>query len=229
MLPYRDAGAVESAVQALRELPPIVTSWEVERLRAEIVLAQRGERFVLQGGDCAETLADCNAEAIASKLKILLQMSLVLVHGSMKPVVRVGRFAGQYAKPRSSATETRDVNGVAATLPSYFGDLFNGPRFESAEREPDPSRMVKGYHHAAMTLNFVRALVDGGFADMHHPEYWDLSFFRHASLPPERRDEYERMTRSLAEGLRFVEVLGGRTVDDLARADFFTCNEGLTL
>lgn len=228
-MPYRDAGAVEGAVRVLRGLPPIVTSWEVERLRGEIAQAQRGERFLLQGGDCAETLADCNAEAIASKLKILLQMSLVLIHGSMKPVIRVGRFAGQYAKPRSSGTETRTVNGVSATLPSYFGDLFNGPGFDAMEREPDPMRMVRGYHHAAMTLNFVRALVAGGFADLHHPEYWDLSFFTHASLPPERRGEYERMTRNLADGLRFMEVLGERTVDDLARAEFYTSHEGLNL
>lgn len=229
MLPYGDGAAVADAVKSLRALPPIVTSWEVERLRAGVAAAQRGERFILQGGDCAETLADCNAEVITSKLKILLQMSLVLVHGSMKPVIRVGRFAGQYAKPRSSATETRVVNGVAVTLPSYFGDLFNAPGFSAGEREPDPARMVRGYTHSAMTLNFVRALVDGGFADMHHPEYWDLSFFRNASLPPERRGEYERMTRNLADGLRFMEVLGERALDDLARAEFFTSHEGLNL
>jgi 3-deoxy-7-phosphoheptulonate synthase len=226
---YRDLGAVEAAAGTLRALPPLVTSWEVERLRTQIAAAQRGERFVLQGGDCAETLAECRAEAIASKLKILLQMSLVLVHGSMRPVIRVGRFAGQYAKPRSSPTETRVVNGEAVTLPSYCGDLFNSPGFSAEEREADASRMVEGYTHSAMTVNFVRALVDGGFADLHHPEYWDLSFFKHASLSGEVRSEYERMTRNLADGLRFMEVLGERAVDDIARAEFFTSHEGLNL
>ena len=108
---YDDLAAVDAAVKDLRRLPPLVTSWEIERLRSLIAEAQEGKRFVLQGGDCAETLADCRAETITNKLKILLQMSLVLVHGVKKPVVRIGRFAGQYAKPRSSATETREVNG----------------------------------------------------------------------------------------------------------------------
>lgn len=229
VMEYRDGAGVVEAVRTLKALPPIVTSWEIERLRSEIVAAQKGERFVLQGGDCAERFADCNAVAITSKLKILLQMSLVLVHGSMKPVTRIGRFAGQYAKPRTSATETREVGGVSKTLPSYFGELFNGPGFDATEREPDPARLVYGYTHSAMTLNFVRALVDGGFADLHHPEYWDLSFIRQASLPRERREEYERMTRTLADGLKFVEVLGERSVDELSRAEFFTSHEGLNL
>jgi 3-deoxy-7-phosphoheptulonate synthase len=229
VMEYRDVAGVDEAVRTLRALPPIVTSWEIERLRSEIVAAQKGERFVLQGGDCAERFADCNAVAITSKLKILLQMSLVLVHGSMKPVTRIGRFAGQYAKPRTSATETREVGGVSKTLPSYFGELFNGPGFDATEREPDPARLVYGYTHSAMTLNFVRALVDGGFADLHHPEYWDLSFIRQASLPRERREEYERMTRTLADGLKFVEVLGERSVDELSRAEFYTSHEGLNL
>jgi 3-deoxy-7-phosphoheptulonate synthase len=147
----------------------------------------------------------------------------------MKPVVRIGRFAGQYAKPRSKATETRDVGGSACTLPSYFGDLINGPDFTEKARTPDPWQMVRGYKHAAMTLNFIRSLVDGGFADLHHPEYWDLSFFRKGLLTGELRAEYERMTRNLADGLRFMEALGERTVDDLTRVEFFTSHEGLHL
>ena len=131
---YDDPGAVDAAVKELRRLPPLVTSWEIERLRSLIAEAQEGKRFVLQGGDCAETLADCRAETITNKLKILLQMSLVLVHGLKKPVVRIGRFAGQYAKPRSSATETREVHGQKVTLPSYFGDLFNSADFTAAAR-----------------------------------------------------------------------------------------------
>ena len=226
---YPDAARLASAVRQLRELPPLVTSWEIERLKREIAEAQEGKRFILQGGDCAETLDDCRPDVITNKLKILLQMSLVLVYGGKKPVTRVGRFAGQYAKPRSSATETIAVDGAPITLPSYFGDLVNRPAFTPEDRTPDPSLMVRAYKHSALTLNFIRALVDGGFADLHHPEYWDLRFFTHASLSPGQRGEYERMTRTLSDGLRFMEALGERTVDDLTRVDFFTSHEGLSL
>ncbi len=226
---YPDAGAVAGAVEALRQLPPLVTSWEIERLRKEIGEAQEGKRFILQGGDCAEMLAECTSEAITSKLKILLQMSLVLVYGGKRPVTRVGRFAGQYAKPRSSAAETMRVDGKDVTLPSYFGDLFNGVAFTAEARRPDPYQMVRAYKHSALTLNFIRALTDGGFADLHHPEYWDLRFFTHASLSEGLRGEYERMKSTLANGLRFMEALGERTVDDLTRVEFFTSHEGLSL
>lgn len=222
---YPDRAAVDTAVTRLRELPPLVTSGEIERLRSLIAEAQEGKRFLLQGGDCAETLADCRPDVIAAKLKILLQMSLVLVHGLRKPVIRVGRFAGQYAKPRSSPVETRE--GV--TLPSYFGDLVNRAEFTDTARAPDPHHMVTGYQHAAMTLNFVRSLIDGGFADIHHPEYWDLRFMEHAKLPAELRAQYQAMTKGLSEALRFMEILGERTVDDLTRVEFFTSHEGLNL
>lgn len=226
---YPDPAALAAASAQLRDLPPLVTSWEIERLKKEIAQAQVGERFILQGGDCAETLDDCRSEVIANKLKILLQMSMVLVYGGKKPVTRIGRFAGQYAKPRSSATETATVNGAPATLPSYFGDLVNRPAFTPEARTPDPQLMVRAYKHSALTLNFIRALVDGGFADLHHPEYWDLRFSTHATLSPAQRAEYERMTRTLADGLRFMEALGERTVDDLTRVEFFTSHEGLSL
>jgi 3-deoxy-7-phosphoheptulonate synthase len=258
---YPDAAAVEAAVGKLRSLPPLVTSWEIERLKGVLAEAQEGKRFVLQGGDCAETLADCRPESITNKLKILLQMSLVLVHGLKKPVVRIGRFAGQYAKPRSSATESRHAGtearrhaveegsgsslansqqpaanspdgagrGSMVTLPSYFGDLVNSVEFTEEARRPDPRMMVRAYQHAAMTLNFIRALVEGGFADLHHPEYWDLSFFSHASLSPEMRAEYRQMTSNLADGLRFMEALGEQRVEELTRVEFFTSHEGLNL
>lgn len=222
---YADREAVDRAVAKLRGFPPLVTSFEVERLKSLIAQAQEGKRFLLQGGDCAETLADCTPGVIANKLKILLQMSLVLVHGMKKPVIRVGRFAGQYAKPRSSHTETRD--GV--TLPSYFGDLVNGWAFNETARTPDPHLMVRGYQHAAVTLNFVRSLIDSGFADLHHPEYWDLRFLDHASLPEALRADYTRMSRQLADALQFMEALGDKTVDDLTRVEFFTSHEGLNL
>jgi 3-deoxy-7-phosphoheptulonate synthase len=226
---YADRAKVERVVARLRTLPPLVTSWEIERLKGMIAEAQEGKRFLLQGGDCAERIEDCRPESVTAKLKILLQMSVVLIYAGKKPVIRVGRFAGQYAKPRSSPTETRTVGGREVTLPSYYGDLVNRAGFSEAERTPDPERMLEGYAHAAMTLNFVRALMDGGFADIHHPEYWDLGFMAHAGLPPEIRGEYQEMTRRLAEGLKFMEAIGERSVDQLTRADFFTSHEGLNL
>jgi 3-deoxy-7-phosphoheptulonate synthase len=222
---YPDARALEIAVARLRELPPLVTSWEVERLRTLVADAQAGHRFLLQGGDCAETLADCQQDVIARKLKILLQMSLVLIHGSKQPVIRVGRLAGQYAKPRSNPTEARD--GV--TLPSYFGDLVNRLEFTEAGRVPDPELLVQGYLHAGLTINFVRSLSASGFADLHHPEFWDLAHLQRADLSAELREEYQRMVRQLGEALRFMEALGESTVDDLTRVEFFTSHEGLSL
>jgi 3-deoxy-7-phosphoheptulonate synthase len=218
---YRDAAALARAVDALSQLPPVVVSWEVEALKTQIAAAQRGERFVLQGGDCAESFADCESEQIARKLKILLQMSLVLLHGLKKPVVRVGRFAGQYAKPRSADTETRD--GI--TLPCYRGDLVNRPGFTAEEREPDPELLLRGYERAALTLNFVRALIDGGFADLHHPEYWDLGFVSHSPL----RDEYRQIATSIADSLDFFEAMSGSRVHEASRAPFYASHEALHL
>src|SRR5262245_53774161 len=161
---YTDSAAVQSVISELSRLPPIVVSWEVEALRERLAHAQRGQAFLLQGGDCAETFIDCESDQIAKRLKILLQMSLVLLHGLKKPVIRVGRMAGQYAKPRSADTETRD--GV--TLPSYRGELVNRPEFTAEAREPDPNLLLRGYESAALTLNVVGGLGDSGLADRHH-------------------------------------------------------------
>jgi len=218
---YRDSGALTRVVDELSRLPPIVVSWEVEALRRQIADAQQGRRFLLQGGDCAESFADCESGQIARKLKILLQMSLVLLHGLKKPVIRVGRFAGQYAKPRSADTETRD--GV--TLPSYRGDLVNRPGFSATEREPDPELLLRGYERAALTLNFVRALIDGGFADLHHPEYWDLGFVHHSPL----RDKYRQLVRSISDSLDFFESMSGSRVHEASRAPFYASHEALHL
>jgi 3-deoxy-7-phosphoheptulonate synthase len=222
---YEDPVALEAASAKLRQLPPLVTSWEVERLKRFVAEAQEGKRFLLQGGDCAETLADCQSGIIANKLKILLQMSLVLIHAGKKPVVRVGRLAGQYAKPRSKPTEER--GGVV--LPSYFGDLVNHPEFTPEARRADPFALVEAYHHAAHTLNFVRSLSAAGFADLHHPEYWDLAFLARAGLPADLREEYTQATHKLSEALRFMEALGEGSIDELTRVDFFTSHEGLNL
>jgi 3-deoxy-7-phosphoheptulonate synthase len=218
---YADAHALERAVAALSRLPPLVVSWEIEALRGKLAKAQSGEHFLLQGGDCAESFQDCESDNIARRLKILLQMSLVLLQGLKKPVIRVGRFAGQYAKPRSADTETRD----GLTLPCYRGDNVNRPGFTAAEREPDPELLLRGYERASLTLNFVRALIEGGFADLHHPEYWDLSFLRHAPL----RDEYQRIADSISESLDFFESMSGLRVHAATRGDFYTSHEGLHL
>ena len=218
---YDDPAALARAVVELSELPPLVTTWEVDELRCQLAEAAEGKRFLLQGGDCAETLVDCRAEPITNKLKVLLQMSLVLVHGGQRPVIRVGRFAGQYAKPRSADTETRE--GV--TLPAYRGDLVNHPEFTPAARRPDPQLLLRGYERAALTLNFVRALVDGGFADLHHPEYWDLGFMRHAKL----REDYERIVGAIGDALDFFESLTGQKVGEANRVEFFASHEGLHL
>ncbi len=218
---YPDREALAKVVTRLRSLPPLVTSWEVERLKSLIADAQDGNRFLLQGGDCAETFADCNSSIVTSKLKILLQMSLVLIHGAQRPVIRVGRLAGQYAKPRSKPTETRE--GVE--LRSYLGDLVNRPEFTAEARTPDPNLLLAGYFHAALTLNFTRALSRGGFADLRHPEYFDLTFFERNDLPGVLKEQYAR----IAEGLRFVRALGDDMMDDLVKVEFFTSHEGLNL
>ena len=218
---YTDPVRLERALAELSRLPPIVVSWEVEQLKRQLAEAQRGERFLLQGGDCAESFAECQSEQIAKKLKILLQMSLVLLHGMKKPVIRVGRFAGQYAKPRSTDLETRgDV-----ALPSYRGDVVNRPGFTPEEREPDPELMLRGYERAALTLNFVRALVDGGFADLHHPEYWDLDFVQHSPL----REAYRRIAKSIADSLDFFEALSGGQIHEANQVRFFASHEALLL
>ena len=218
---YRDRDRLARVLGELSRLPPIVVSWEVDQLKDELAAAQRGERFLLQGGDCAEGFADCDSDTIARKLKILLQMSVVLLHGLKKPVIRVGRIAGQFAKPRSADTETR--GGV--TLPSYRGDLVNRAAFTAADREPDPDLLLRGYERAALTLNFVRALVDGGFADMHHPEYWDLGFLQHAKL----RDAYRRIIDSISDSLDFYAAISGSPVHEASQVRFYASHEGLHL
>jgi len=205
----------------LSRLPPIVVSWEIDALKDELAAAQRGERFLLQGGDCAESFSDCDSDTIARKLKILLQMSVVLLHGLKKPVIRVGRIAGQFTKPRSADTETRD--GV--TLPSYRGDLVNRAAFTAVDREPDPELLLRGYERSALTLNFVRALVDGGFADMHHPEYWDLGFLQHAKL----RDAYRKIIDAISDSLDFYAAISGSPVHEASQVRFYSSHEGLHL
>jgi 3-deoxy-7-phosphoheptulonate synthase len=218
---YPDADVLAAALTQLHALPPLVTSLEVLTLKRRLAEAADGRGFLLQGGDCAESFADCNSTIISNRLKVLLQMSLVLVHGLKLPVVRVGRFAGQYAKPRSADVETR----AGESLPSYRGDIVNAPEFNAAARRPDPQRLVEAHSKSALTMNFTRALIDGGFADLHHPEYWDLGWVEHSPL----QDEYRQMVEAIGDSVRFMETLAGEEIGNFSRVDFYTSHEALLL
>lgn len=218
---YRDIPRAEAVMAALARLPPLVTSWEVDALREQLALAGEGKAFILQGGDCAETFDDCRSDVIVTKLKILLQMSVVIISGLKRPVVRVGRMAGQYAKPRSADMETR----TDQSLPSYRGDIINRNAFTAEDREPDPELMLRAYERSGLTLNFIRSLIDGGFADLHHPENWDLDWVSHSPMA----DQYRRTVQTVADGLDFFESLTGKSIDQARRVDFFASHEGLHL
>ena len=218
---YDNPQELAEAIRRLTTLPPLVTAWEVDRLRTQLALAEEGNAFVLQGGDCSESFDDCNSTSILRKLKVLIQMSLVLICGSKKKIVRVGRIAGQYAKPRSTDTEKRgDVE-----LPSYRGDIINQSGFTPAERRNDPQLMLRAYEKSALTINYIRALSEGGFADLHHPENWDLEFVR--NTPGSRR--YQQLLESLSDSIRFMEAVSAGELTQLTRVDFFTSHEGLLL
>jgi 3-deoxy-7-phosphoheptulonate synthase len=200
-------------------MPPLVVPQEIIRLRGLLAEAAMGRRFLLQGGDCAEQFKDCTPDSIEGKLRVLLQMSVALTHGGRKPVVRVGRIAGQFAKPRSKPTEM--IHG--RELPSYRGDLINDLEASESARHPDPERMLGAYFHASATLNHLRALTAGGFADLHHPERWEL--------PGEAGEvpAYRRTLDQVRESLDFLEALGGVQREVLERIDFFTSHEALLL
>jgi 3-deoxy-7-phosphoheptulonate synthase len=169
---WPDAGALDAAVSELATYPPLVFAGECDVLRDRMAAASRGEAFVLQGGDCAETFAGATADNIKNRIKTILQMAAVLTYGASVPVIKVGRMAGQFAKPRSSNTETRE--GV--TLPAYRGDMVNDFEFTQAARHPDPQRLVRAYHASSATLNLVRAFTMGGFADLRHVHDWNRGF-----------------------------------------------------
>ncbi len=218
---YRDRAHLDDVLAQLSQLPPLVTTWDIESLKSQLARAQRGEAFLLQGGDCAESFEECTSDNAVQKLKILLQMSLVMLMGLKKPIIRVGRMAGQYAKPRSADQETRD--GVS--LPSYRGDIINRPAFTAADREPDPTLMLRGYERAGLTLNFVRSLIDGGFADLHHPENWDLAFVSESGAAA----DYHKLVQAVSDSLEFFEAISGEPMHRTHRVEFFTSHEGLHL
>ena len=201
-------------------MPPLVFAGECDELKAKLADVARGKAFLLQGGDCAETFAGITADNIRNKLRVLLQMAVVLTYAASVPVVKVGRLAGQYAKPRSSDLETRD--GV--TLPAYRGDAINGYEFTAEAREHDPSRLVEVYHSSAATLNLVRAFVTGGYADLRQVHTWNTDFVKESSVG----QRYERVANEIERALTFMQAIGADP-DEFHRVDFHTCHEGLLL
>lgn len=218
---YADEAQLTSVLDQLKQNPPLVTSWEIEALREQLAEAASGKRFLLQGGDCAESFDDCKVGFIKNRLKILLQMSIVLIYGLQMPVVRVGRFAGQYAKPRSDSHETR--NGVS--LPTYRGDNINGPEFTQQARNPDPERLVQAYFYSAIQLNLVRALADAGFADLHNADNWNLGF----AVEEPYSQSYKTIIRKIRKALDFAKTVSDHPIGGLGRVTFFTSHEALHL
>jgi len=217
---WPDPAAVQSAAAELRSYPPLVFAGECDLLKDRLAQVARGEAFVLQGGDCAETFAGVTADAIRNKLKTLLQMAAVLTYAGSVPVVKIGRIAGQYGKPRSKDTETRD--GV--TLPAYRGDSVNGFDFTAESRVPDPWRMVRMYHSSAATLNLVRAFTTGGYADLHQVHAWNRDFV--ASSPSGKR--YELLAAEIQRALDFMRACGVDP-EETRTVEFFSSHEGLLL
>ncbi len=217
---YPDRAAVDAAVARLRTMPPLVFAGECDELKDKIAAVSRGESFMLMGGDCAETFAGVTADNVRNKLRVLLQMAVVLTYAASVPVVKVGRIAGQYAKPRSSDLETRE--GV--TLPAYRGDAVNGYDFTADSRVPDPQRLVDVYNSSASTLNLVRAFVTGGYADLRQVHTWNTDFVRESSVG----QRYELVAAEIERALTFMQAIGADP-DEFHRVDFHTCHEGLLL
>ena len=217
---YPDAGAVDATVDRLRGLPPLVFAGECVALKDKIAAVSRGEAFLLQGGDCAETFAEVTADNVRNKLRVLLQMAVVLTYAGSMPVVKLGRLAGQYAKPRSADLETRD--GV--TLPAYRGDAVNAFEFTPQARIPDPSRMLDVYNNSAATLNLVRAFVTGGYADLRQVHAWNNDFIRESPFA----QRYEQMATEIDRALEFMKAIGANP-DEFRGVDFYSSHEALLM
>ena len=216
---WPDAAAVAAASAELATQPPLVFAGEVDILRDRLAVAASGHAFLLQGGDCAETFSGATAEQIRNRVKTVLQMAVVLTYGASMPVIKMGRMAGQFAKPRSSNFETRgDV-----TLPAYRGDIVNGYDFTAESREADPARLVKGYHTAASTLNLIRAFTQGGFADLRQVHSWNQGF---AANPANQR--YEKLAKEIDRAIKFM-IACGADFEALKRTEFYTSHEGLLM
>ncbi|KAJ5892654.1 hypothetical protein N7504_009345 [Penicillium tannophilum] len=218
---YEDTKGVQDALEKLQKLPPLVTTQEINNLKASLRNVALGKAFVLQGGDCAELFDYCNQDMIEAKVKLLLQMSLVLIWGANKPVIRIARIAGQFAKPRSSPTEV--INGVE--MPSFRGDNINGFEADAASRQPDPSRLVSAYFHSAATLNYLRASLSSGLADLHSPLDWGLGHV----ITPSIKEQYSKTVSAVKDALRFMRTVGIDKDRGVETADIFTSHEGLSL
>ncbi|GIH73762.1 class II 3-deoxy-7-phosphoheptulonate synthase [Planobispora longispora] len=217
---WPDRGALEQVVTKLQGLPPLVFAGECDNLKAELAAVTRGEAFVLQGGDCAETFAGATADAVRNKLKTLLQMAIVLTYAAKVPVVKIGRMAGQFAKPRSKGTETR----AGVELPAYRGDMVNGLDFTPEARIPDPERLVQAYHSSAVTLNLIRAFTKGGYADLRQVHAWNQDFV--AESPAGKR--YEQLAREIDQALAFMRACGADP-EEFHTVEFYSSHEALIL
>jgi 3-deoxy-7-phosphoheptulonate synthase len=219
---YLDQEALNAVESQLSNYPPLVFAGEARNLKVKLAAASRGEAFLLQGGDCAESFAQFSADGIRDTFKVMLQMAMVLTFGAKVPVIKVGRMAGQFAKPRSAPTET--VDGVE--LPSYRGDIVNDLDFTSAARIPDPSKMLQAYTQAAATLNLLRAFSTGGYADVHQVHSWTLGF-----TEGEKASRYREMAARISDALDFMSAAGldSAVSHDLRTVDFYTSHEGLLL
>ncbi|QAY61603.1 3-deoxy-7-phosphoheptulonate synthase class II [Microbacterium protaetiae] len=216
---WDDPDAVAAASAEIASMPPLVFAGEVDELRGKLARAAAGQAFLLQGGDCAETFAGATVDKIRDRVKTVLQMAVVLTYGASMPVIKMGRMAGQFAKPRSSDTETRgDV-----TLPAYRGDIVNGYDFTEGSRRADPQRLLRGYHTAASTLNIIRAFTQGGFADLRQVHSWNQGF---AQNPANQR--YERLAAEIDRAIKFMAAAGA-DFDELKRVEFYTGHEGLLM
>ncbi|MEE8173507.1 MAG: 3-deoxy-7-phosphoheptulonate synthase class II [Alphaproteobacteria bacterium] len=220
---WPDAVLLKKTEARLNNSPPLVFAGEARNLRAKLAEACEGRAFLLQGGDCAESFAEFHADNIRDTFRVLLQMAVVLTFGAKCPVVKVGRLAGQFAKPRSADTETQD--GV--TLPAYRGDMINGMEFERAARAPDPDRLLQAYGQSAVTLNLLRAFAQGGYADLHQVQRWNLSFVAQSPLGERYKDMADRLT----ESLDFMAACGltSETTPQIRETEFYTSHEALIL
>ncbi len=220
---YPDQALLQDVENELKNYPPLVFAGEARNLKKQLAEVAAGRAFLLQGGDCAESFSEFNADNIRDTFKALLQMAVVMTFAGGVPVVKVGRMGGQFAKPRSSDTET--IGDV--TLPSYRGDIINSVEFTEQARIPDPKRMIKAYNQSVATLNLVRAFASGGLADLHEVHQWNLDFASQGSMS----EKYEDLSRRIEDSLRFMEACGvtSRTYRTLRETDFYTSHEALLL
>ena len=220
---YNDLAELNSVIETLKNYPPLVFAGEARRLKKNIAKAAVGEAFLLQAGDCAESFAEFNPKNIRDTFRVILQMAIVMTFASGIPIIKLGRIAGQFAKPRSNDSETR--NGV--TLSSYKGDIINGIEFTPESRRPDPKRIIQAYNQSAATLNLVRAFAQGGYADLHHDSRWTLDFVRGNPLA----ERYQELTQRLEQALAFMVAAGitSENSPQIREADFFTSHESLLL